>query len=241
MNNKKHYITVAEILETMEESFGLSDWSTVKEELKTMKSPVNFTGKTSLTLKENTFGMVPLLYFMDELENNSEALSVDELKEYLKDTESFEWFENKFDNTYNYSGYLERDINFCTFNNEETYETLVFIAIHVGLDIRAGYTKYFAFKCENDYDFWEVLGQTFDIAYFKYTNLDNKEQLISIEGSAISDDLSVYLHETGDAYYAYELLTDVDLFNEETAIESISNLLEEKGIDFQENSLKVVE
>lgn len=31
MNEQKYYITVAEILETMEESFGLSDWTTVKK------------------------------------------------------------------------------------------------------------------------------------------------------------------------------------------------------------------
>lgn len=41
MNEQKHYITVGEILETMEESFGLSDWTTVKNELEAMPLRVN--------------------------------------------------------------------------------------------------------------------------------------------------------------------------------------------------------
>lgn len=241
MNEQKYYITVAEILETMEESFGLSDWETVKKELETMKSLVNFTGKTAPTLREDLFGRISLLSFFDELEYAGEWLTVDELKEYFNeldnDWEGVSWYEYGADNTYNYSGYLERDLNFAVYENDCTDDTLVFFAVHIGLDIRAGYTKYFAMKFDNLFDFQDKIYYSgYELAFLEYKDSVGETQGISLYGSATSEFIEGYF--SSDDKYLEEC---IDLYDKETAIESLTELMKDIGIDFIEGSLEVVD
>lgn len=239
MNEQKYYITVAEILETMEESFGLSDWETVKKELKTMQSPVNFTGKTAPTLSKDLFGRISLLSFFNEVEYAGEWLTIDELKEYFNeldnDWEGVSWYEKYSDNTYNYSGYLEREVNFCAFENDCTDEAIVFFAVHIGIDVRAGYTKYFAMKFDNLYDFEEKLSERFELAFLEYKDSDGDIQGISLYGSATSEYIEGYFR-----FDDRDFEECIDLFDKETAIESLSELMKEQEIDFIEGSLEVV-
>lgn len=240
MNEQKYYITVAEILETMEESFGLSDWTTVKKELEIMQSPVNFTGKTAPTLSKDHFGRISLLSFFDEWEYAGEWLTVDELKDYFNelenDWEGVSWYESSFDNTYNYGGYLERDLNFAVYENDCTDDTLVFFAVHIGLDIRAGYTKYFAMKFDNLYDFEERLSERFELAFFEYQDSKGETQEISLYGSATSEFIDGYFSSDDKDFEEC-----IDLYDKETAIESLTELMKDIGIDFIEGSLEVVD
>lgn len=240
MNEQKYYITVAEILELMEESFGLSDWETVKKELEIMQSPVNFTGKTAPTLSKDHFGRISLLSFFDEWEYAGEWLTVDELKEYFNELdnnwEGVSWFESYSDNTYNYSGYLERELNFCAFENDCTDEAIVFFAVHIGIDIRAGYTKYFAMKFDNLYDFEERLSERFELAFFEYQDSKGETQEISLYGSATSEFIDGYFKSDDKDFQEY-----LDIYDKETAVESLTALMKDNEIDFIEGSLEVVD
>lgn len=240
MNEQKYYITVAEILETMEESFGLSDWTTVKKELETMQSPINFTGKTAPTLSNNLFGRISLLSFFNELEYAGEWLTVDELKDYFNELDNdlggVSWFEKYSDNTYNYSGYLERELNFCAFENDCNDDTLVFFAVHIGIDIRAGYTKYFAMKFDNLYDFEEKLSERFELAFLEYKDSDGDIQGVSLYGSATSEFIDGYFRADDKDFQEY-----LDVYDKETAIESLTELMNDIGIDFIEGSVEVVD
>lgn len=239
MDEQKYYITVGEILETMEESFGLSDWTNVKEELKSMQSPVNFTGKTAPTLSKDLFGRISLLSFFDELEYAGKWLTVDELKEYFNeldnDWEGVSWYEKYSDNTYNYNGYLEREVNFCAFENDCTDEAIVFFAVHIGIDVRAGYTNYFAMIFENQSDFEEKLSERFELAFLEYKDSDGDIQGISLYGSATSEYIEGYFR-----FDDRDFSECVDLYDKETAIESLTELMKDKEIDFVEGSLEVV-
>lgn len=240
MNEQKYYITVAEILELMEESFGLSDWTTVKKELETMQSPVNFTGKTVPTLSKDHFGRISLLSFFNELEYAGEWLTVDELKDYFNELENdwggVSWYESYSDNTYNYSGYLERELNFCVFENDCTEETIIFFAVHIGIDIRAGYTKYFAMKFDNLYDFQEKLSERFELAFFEYQDSKGETQEISLYGSATSEFIDGYFRSDDKDFEEC-----IDLYDKETAIESLTELMKDNGTDFIKGSLEVVD
>lgn len=237
MNEQKHYITVGEILETMVESFGLSDWTTVKKELETMQSPINFTGKTAPTLSKDLFGRISLLSFFDEMEYAGEWLTVDELKDYFNDLEGVSWYESSFDNTYNYGGYLERELNYAVYENDCTDDTLVFFAVHIGLDIRAGYTKYFAMKFESLFDFQEKLYcNGFELAFLEYKDSDGDIQGISLYGSATSEYIEGYFRFDDRDFYG-----EIDLYDKETAVTDLIELMKEQEIDFIEGSLEVIE
>lgn len=240
MNEQKHYITVGEILETMEESFGLSDWETAKKELETMQSPINFTGKTAPTLSKDHFGRISLLSFFNELEYAGEWLTVDELKDYFNELDDdwggVSWYEKYSDNTYNYSGYLEREVNFCAFENDCNDEAIVFFAVHIGIDIRAGYTKYFAMKFDNLYDFEEKLSERFELAFLEYKDSDGDIQGISLYGSATSEYVEGYFR-----FDDRDFEECIDIFDKETAIESLTEFMKDNEIDFIEGSLEVVE
>lgn len=240
MNEQKHYITVGEILETMEESFGLSDWEAVKKELETMQSPINFTGKTAPTLSKDLFGRISLLSFFNEMEYAGEWLTVDELKEYFNELDDdwggVSWYESSFDNTYNYGGYLERDLNFAVYENDCTEETLVFFAVHIGLDIRAGYTEYFAMKFDNLFDFYGKLYERFEIALLEYKDSQGETQAISLYGEATSEYIEGYFR-----FDDRDFSECLDIFDKETAIESLTEFMKDNEIDFIEGSLEVVE
>ena len=240
MNEQKHYITAGEILETMEESFGLSDWETVKKELETMQSPINFTGKTAPTLSGDHFGRISLLSFFDEMEYAGEWLTVDELKEYFNeldnDWEGVSWYENYSDNTYNYSGYLERELNFCVFENDCNDAVLVFFAVHIGIDVRAGYTKYFAMKFDNLYEFHEKLAERFELAFLEYQDSEGETQGVSLYGTAISEYIEGYFR-----FDDRDFEKCLDIYDKETAIESLTEFMKDNEIDFIEGSLEVIE
>lgn len=240
MKEQKYYITVAEILETMEESFGLSDWATVKKELETMQSPINFTGKTAPTLSKDHFGRISLLRFFNEMEYAGEWLTVDELKDYFNELDNdwggVSWYEYGADNTYNYEGYLERELNFTIYENDCTDEAIVFFAVHIGIDIRAGYTKCFAMKFDNLFDFQEKLSERFELAFLEYKDSDGDIQGISLFGSATSDCIESYFR-----FDDRDFSGCVDVYDKETAIESLTELMKYKEIDFIEGSLEVVE
>lgn len=231
MTNKVEYFNGIEVLEEMKDSFGLSDWDTVKEYLVGATSPSNFTGGRRPTLSDNHFGEIGVLEFMDEVLNEGQAMDLEELEEYFNEAETFVF--KGADNTYNHGGYMERDFTWHEYENAETDEMVVFIAFHIGLDIRAGYTEFVAVKFENSYDWAEMLTNRFELAFASFY-IDGKEYTIGIDGEGISEYTSVYISDEGNNEYSenYDTEPYLDLFDKETAIESIADYLKENDINY---------
>ena len=81
----------------------------------------------------------------DFLEGNSDYLDssyrfIDNEKELDELMNDYDMDNGKGDNTYNYGGYLSNELNFYSFESIHDDRMLVAYAIHVGLDVRAGYT-----------------------------------------------------------------------------------------------------
>lgn len=225
MTEQKHYITVAEIMEDINESYGFSTYQEVIDSVS--------------TAGEKPFGLIPLRDFFDEAYNSGDFLSLVELNKYFNELFKIwgevTFWESSYDNTYNYGGYMEKEITWKAFENSCTDEVIVFFAINKGTDPRYNYTPYFAMKFDNIYDFWTALGNRFEVVFMEYVNADGRECDISIDSSPLSEYLSIYFHEFGSDYEE-----SLDIYDEETAIQSIKDYMKDDLIDFEENSVKVV-
>lgn len=209
---------------------GITTLEELREQLTGGTRPVSFANNTlrksillpEAELKEN--GLISLMTFLDTLDNEGEALTPSELNEYLLDMEEQEIaLTVKGDNTYNYNGALEREVNFYTIENTEDYDTILLIAVHVGLDIRAGYTDYIAFKFDSDYQLFEALGCPQEVAYITF-KLDGEEASISIDGNALSEMHNVYTElSNGDCYDAE--VYGIDLEDEHSIMQFIRDML----------------
>lgn len=160
--------------------------------------------------------------------------SKNELKELLLDYDINNYGS---DNTYNYNGYLSNDLNFTIFNHNDLDSIIVGYRIHIGLDVRSGYTDSIWVKYENEFehDFNYHLSQLFSVnADIEVTNCDNEKDNISIWISPISEEVNVYSNILDIDLYTYEL----DLYNEKYLKESLELLLNEEGIEFKELTVK---
>lgn len=102
-----------------------------------------------------------------------------ELDELMND---YDMDSGKGDNTYNYSGYLSNELNFYSFKSVYDGRVLVAYSIHVGLDVRAGYTNSVWIEYDSEYDFAYHLSQRFLLGQFDIENYS-----ISVYGSATSE------------------------------------------------------
>ena len=165
--------------------WGFDTWDNVKQRLLTETSPTSFAdySQTTPTLKVDKFGRVPLIDFIQgdwgDLSDPGEAVDLDEIEEAVRewnyDTDepmepSETWYTTSSDNTYNYGGFLEREINFDVWENMENDFVLVMVAVHIGLDVRAGYTASFPLLFENRYQVDEWLGASDCLGWFTCTS-----------------------------------------------------------------------
>lgn len=214
-----------EVLELLNDWFGVSDYDTVMEELGEMKQ-VTFTGSTNRPLLGGNNDLIGLPQFFKNNEAESEFPTYEELLEELeKDT----WNLEAEDNTYNYSGFLESESDFKVIQAENSDTTIAFFAIHTGIDIRAGYSKAIPVIFETYYDFDEFLGNYFySQGYYAFKH-DNKEYTISLDVSAVSEYVRIYIADENneELQQVYEQETCMDL-----DIESVEAYLKEEGISF---------
>ncbi|BBE37405.1 hypothetical protein PHIM1EF22_1320 [Enterococcus phage phiM1EF22] len=214
-----------EVLELLNDWFGVSDYDTVMEELREMKQ-VTFTGSTDIPLLGGNGNLIGLPQFFKGNEVEPEFPTYGELLEELeKDT----WNLEAEDNTYNYSGFLESESDFKVIQAENSDMTIAFFAIHTGIDIRAGYSKAIPVIFETYYDFDEFLDNYFySQGYYAFKH-DNKEYTISLDVSAVSEYVRIYIADENneELQQVYEQETCMDLDKE-----SVEAYLKEEGISF---------
>lgn len=216
-----------EVLELLNDWFGVSDYDTVMRELGEMKQ-VTFTGSTNRPLLGGNNDLISLPRFFKDNEADSEFPTYEELLEELeKDT----WNLESEDNTYNYGGFLERDMDFKVIQAENSDTTIAFFAIHTGVDVRAGYSKAIPVIFETYYDFNEFLGSYFySQGYYAFKH-DNKEYTISLDVTVTSEYVRIYIADENneELQQAYEQETCMDLDRE-----SVAEYLEWQKIEFKD-------
>lgn len=236
---------MSKLINELNEWFGIADYKEVMERLENGTSPTNFTGGTGKTLREDTFGRISIKDFFEGNNGsgvfNGEILTIEEIEELENELGKFT--EKLHDNTYNYSGALERDMDYKVYENETDETVIAFYSIHVGLDARSGYSKAIAVKYENDYNQTEDICQTFNIAYANFT-INNEEYSISVDGSATSEYYNVYIsndeNEEYEGGYSQETF-GLDMYDREDFKESLIEYFKENEIAFDENSIKVID
>ena len=166
----------------------------------------------------------------DFLEGNSDFLDssyrfIDnetELEELIND---YDMDNGKGDNTYNYSGYLSNELNFYSFNSIHDDKVLVAYAIHIGLDVRAGYTDSVWIEYDSEYDFLYHLTQRFVLGDFEIENYS-----ISVYGSATNEYAEIDYMDNDGEYGSDTIESSIDAYNLEYLKESITEILKENDM-----------
>lgn len=214
----------------------LATWTEVKERLLSGQSPTNFTGSRGNTLSEHSLLISPIEFIEENDYMQGEFMSMSDIEEFFEEGE-VEYHGG--DNTYNYGGLLERELNWYEFENVETGEWLVLMSFHVGLDIRSGYTNWFAMKFDSQYGFQESLITSYEIAYIDFT-IDGEKFGMSISAEVASEYLNVYITDDNNNEISTrynEQTIDIDTYDKEDLMKSVEVYLKENLIDFDEGSL----
>ena len=134
---------------------------------------------------------------------------VNDVSEFLDEYGNTEVVSDKYDNTYNYNGYLDHYINFSMFDLEND-QVLVTLSAGLGLDPRSAYTKDIAFIFENEYDFLEAFSKDFQLLDFEFTAFGGKKFYGSFDAGALSEFgyLSIKDQTTGENVYYDETIMD---------------------------------
>ena len=185
----------------------LYSYSDILKQLTNRKIPTDYQcSKTTLEqVNKDTYLINPLEVFdeMDTLENED----IDELA--LVDD-----FDLRIeDNTYNYNGNGSRDIDFKIYESYE-HGAVGIIRLHMGLDIRGGYSNAFAVQGDSTEDILEQLSEIKKIATGTI-ELEGSIMLdFYIDGSMFNEYANVYIAnstgETLEDFETYELLSDDD-------------------------------
>lgn len=226
------------LLELLE---GVFTYEELMNRLETGESPTSFTGGRGKTLREDKFGKIAIRDFF-EGNNRSGVFNGDILtKEQFEKLAKKDGWEEKFhNNTYNYSGYLERELDYKLLENIEEDIFVALYSVHVGLDIRAGYTKYVAVQYDSEYDMLEDLGNQYCIGGAKYMH-NGKEFFVSVDATPTSEWLYVYISNSD----GHEVLSDetysLDMYDKDDFVESLERYLEENNLKFDKGSIEVSE
>src|SRR5699024_5853507 len=166
----------------MKKELGFTTIEKIKEENYQRRVDFGSYDKTNAITERET-----LISPYDFLEGNSDFLDASfrlinnekELDELIHD---YDMDNGRGDNTYNYSGYLSNELNFYSFNSIHDDKVLVAYAIHIGLDVRAGYTNSVWIEYDSEYDFLYHLSQRFLLGQFDIENYS-----VSVHGTATSE------------------------------------------------------
>ena len=167
----------------------------------------------------------------DFLEGNSDFLdssyrfidSESELKELIND---YDMDNGKGDNTYNYGGYLSNELNFYSFKSMHDDRVLVAYSIHIGLDVRAGYTNGVWLEYDSEYDFLYHLSQRFLLGQFDIENYS-----VSVHGTATSEYAEIdYINNDDGEYCSDTIESWVDAYDLNYLKESVIEALKEHDV-----------
>lgn len=165
----------------------------------------------------------------DFLEGNSDFLdssyrfidSESELEELMNE---YDMDNGKGDNTYNYGGYLSNELNFYSFESIHDDRMLVAYAIHVGLDVRAGYTDSVWIEYDSEDDFYYHLSQRFLLGEFEI-----EDYTVSVYGEAVSA-IADITYMNNDSYDSDTIEYWVDAYDLNDLKESVIEILKEYDV-----------
>ena len=208
MKNELGFTTIEKIKEANYQrrvNFGSNDKTGAISERETLISPYDFLEGNSDFLDSN-------YRFID---------SEKELDELIHD---YDMDNGRGDNTYNYSGYLSNELNFYSFKSIHDDRVLVAYAIHIGLDVRAGYTNSVWIEYDSDDDFVYHLTQKFLLGEFEVGNYS-----VSVHGTATSEYADIdYINNDNHDNDVIE--SWVDAYNLNDLKESVIEALKENDL-----------
>lgn len=184
----------------------LYTYSDLLEQLAERKIPTDFLGsKTTLEqVNKDTHLINPLEIFEDM--DTMEIEDMDEL------AFSDDWDLRVQDNTYNYNGNGSRDLDFKIYESYE-HGAVGIIRIHMGLDIRGGYSNAFAVQGDSTEDILMQLDELKTIATGTIELEDGSMLDFYIDGSIMHEEANVGIMNQNIVQYefeTYECLSDDD-------------------------------
>lgn len=187
----------------------------------------SFATNTTIKHPLRTNGLVSTYDLLNELCGYGEP--VNDVSEFLEEYGNLEILSDKYDNTYNYNGYLDHYVNFSVFELEND-QVLVTLSVGLGLDPRSAYTRDVALIFEDEYDFLETFSKDFQLLDFEFT-ANGKKFYGSFDAGALSEFgyLSITDQETGEnVYYDETVLDGSDI---EEISDTVSEILETEKIN----------
>lgn len=139
------------------------------------------------------------------------------------------FIEISHDNSYNWGGNSNTDIDYRLLQ-DEFGNMFAYVRVHIGSDIRSGYTNGILLDLDTDneeYAFLNFIEGTYECGNGGYVEIDGVEY--SIDGEITSEYLRVYNHTTDDSYDVCGLVYEFDRDGFEKALkEIVLEAIEEK-------------
>ena len=161
----------------------------------------SFATNTTVKRPLRTNGLISTYDLLNEISEYGEP--VNDISEFLEEYGNLEILSDKYDNTYNYNGYLDHYVIFSVFELESD-QVLVTLSVGLGLDPRSFYTKNVALIFENEYDFLEAFAKDYQLLDFEFTAFDGKKFYGSFDAGALSEFgcLDITDQKTGESIYS---------------------------------------
>lgn len=183
----------------------LYTYSDILKQISERSIPTDYQGnKTTLEQVNNDTHLINPL----EIFENMDTMEIEDMDELAF---SDDWDLRIQDNTYNYNGNGSRDLDFKIYESYE-HGAVGIIRLHMGLDIRVGYSNAFAVQGDSTEDILMQLDELKTIATGTIELEDGSMLDFYIDGSLFNENASVYItDETGDTvadFETYESLSD---------------------------------
>ena len=146
---------------------------------------------------------------LEDCENSDDVISALVEYGYINDDCDY-----KGDNSYNWSGNVSHDFDIKIYNNALYNGVFVEFKVHRFGDVRGNYTESVVLQFDNEYSFWECIG---DCDRYEYIEVDGNNYNYTV--SALSDTYEVTDEEGNYICEAYG--------EEEDIIEAIKKAIEE--------------
>lgn len=183
----------------------------------------SFATNTTVKRPRRSNGLISTYDLLSELKEYGDP--VNDIDEFLGEYGSMEILSDEYDNSCNYNGYLDKHINFSTFELEND-QTLVTLSVGLGLDPRSAYTRNVAIVFESKYDFLEAFAKNWQLLDFEFTAFGCKKFYGSFDAGALSDFgyLNITDQATGETeYYDETVMNSVDV---EDICDTVAEILE---------------
>ncbi len=195
-----------------------------------LKYEKSFANNKVIEKSVRTDGLISTYDVFDNLTEYGEA--VNDTEKFLQEYGDLEILEDKYDNSYNYNGYLDRYINFGMFSLEND-QYLVTLSVGLGLDPRGGYTDKIAFIFESEEEFLEIFAGSYQLMDFEFTAFDGKKFYGSFDAGALSEFgyLVITNQETGQEEYYDEAVMDTT--DKEDIKDVVAEILEVEDVKIE--------